>query len=143
MTSISPPPLFSEVVDEDNKLTLPFNLYMNQLYVGDTGTSWTPTFVNLASTGTPTFTGRYYRLSSKLCYFRVVITPVTDTTATAGSTYIDNFPLTIGADGACHAVEGNLGSNAGMVVKAGNRIYVPGWAAVAVPVTITGTVEIA
>jgi hypothetical protein len=141
MTKITPPPIYDPVVDEEDKANLSWILFFNGMYQGDAGTTWTPTFVSLGSTGTPTFTGEYFRLSARLIFFRVVVTPATDTTSTAGTTYIDNFPLTIANDGVCHAVSANVGSLAGMVVKTGNRIYVPGWTAVTVPVTITGTIE--
>ncbi len=139
--SLEPPPILNPLVDEKGVATLPWILYFNQLFIGDAGASWTPTFTSLAITGTPTITGRYYKLSQALCYFSVTITPATDTTATAGTTYIDNFPLTASANGICFAVSGNLGTVSGMVVASNNRIYVPAWSAVTVPLTVVGMVE--
>ena len=87
--------------------------------------------------------GKYFRISGKLIYFNVVITPATNTSSVAGTTYINNFPLTIAADGACHAVAGNTGSTAGMAVASTNRIYTPDWTLVTNPVTVTGFLEAA
>lgn len=143
MTETTAPPIGDDVINEENKFNLSWILFMNSLFQGDTGTAWTPTFQNLATTGTPTITGRYYRLTKRLVYFSVLITPATDSTATAGTTYIDNFPLTPTGDGICFAVSGALGSNSGHIVASSNRIYVPGWPAVTVPLTIIGLCEVA
>jgi hypothetical protein len=139
--SNQPPPIQEQLTDDQQALTMPWILFFNQNFTGDLGTSWTPTFTSLTETGTPTITGRYYQISQALCYFNVTITPATDTTATAGTTYINNFPLTASSNGICFAVSGNLGSNSGMVVASNNRIYVPAWTAVTVPLTIIGIVE--
>lgn len=140
--SLNPPPIYQPLItDQSGKASLPWILYFNQLFTGDAGTSWTPSFVSLAQTGVPTITGKYYRLSAALAYFAVSITPATNTTATAGTTYIGNFPLTMKGDGICFAVSGLLGSSSGMCEKASNRVYVPAWAAVTVPLTVVGIVE--
>lgn len=141
MSRLNPPPTYENVVGGDGKASLPYILFFNQVYEGDTGTTWAPTFVNLTEVGTPTITGRYYRLTQRLVYFAVTIVPQTSTTATAGTTYISNFPLTLQGDGACLAVTGLTGSNAGMCEATTNRIYVPGWTAITVPLTIVGLVE--
>lgn len=138
---IQPPPITNPVVDENKVATMPWILFYNQIFTGDAGASWTPTFTNLTETGTATITGRYYKLSQYLCYFNVTITPATNTSAVAGTTYINNFPLTASANGICFAVSGNLGTNSGMVVAGNNRIYVPTWTTVTVPLTVIGLVE--
>lgn len=139
MSSVQPPPIQHQVIDEGGLLTLPYILFFNQIFGGDTGTDWTPTFTSLTQTGTPTITGRYYKIGA-LVYFYVVVTPATDTTATAGTTYINNFPLDVTSDGACLAVSGLLGGSVGMVEASTNRIYVPAWSAVTVPLTVVGLV---
>ena len=136
-----PPPIQDALTDEQQALTMPWILFFNQMFTGDYGTSWTPTFTSLTEVGTPTITGRYYQLSQSLCYFNATITPATSTSATAGTTYINNFPLTASANGVCFAVSGNLGGNAGMVSVTDNGIYVPSWTTVTVPLTIIGIVE--
>lgn len=141
MVTVKAPPIYEQLSQDDGKATLPWILYFNNLFNGDTGTSWIPTFTSLTITGTPTITGKVYRIGQSLAYFSVRVVPSTDTTAVAGTTYIDNFPLTLKADGACLAVSGLLGSNSGMCDQASNKIYVPAWTAVTVPVTVIGIVE--
>lgn len=135
--SVDPPPI-TEVLAEQNGLPkLPWILFYNALFEGDAGSSFTPTFQNLTTVGTPDITGRYYRINQQFCFFTVVVDPATSTTSTAATTYIDNFPLTFQSDSACFAVSGGAGA-VGHIVSATNRIYTPAWAAVTVPVTIVG-----
>jgi len=141
--SVQPPPIYEILSNEEGKAELPWTLFFNQVYDGDAGTAWTPTFQNLGTTGTPTITGRYYRLSNYLNFFSITITPATDTTSTAGTTYCDNFPLAVSNDGACIGVGGALGLGAGIVQGTTGRIYPPAWTSVTVPVTIVGLVEAA
>lgn len=143
MTEITAPPIYQPMVGDIQDLvaSLPWILFFNSLYTGDTGTSWTPAFANLTEVGTPTITGRGYRLSRSLVYFSIKIVPGTSTTATAGSTYVSNFPYTMTGDGACIAVSGLLGSTPGMCDSASNHIYVPAWSAITVPLTVVGIVE--
>lgn len=141
MTTVKPPPIYEPLAENDGKPRLPWVLFFNSLFNGDTGTNWTPTFTNLTISGTPTITGRLYRIGQSLAYFSVLITPATNTSAVAGTTYINNFPLTLKKDGACLAVSGLLGSSAGMCDSATNRIYVPAWTTVTVPLTVVGFVE--
>lgn len=143
MSSITPPPVYDYMIDQEGKANLSWILYFNSLYEGDTGTAWTPTFTNLTTVGTPTITGKYYRFGGKrLCFFHVTITPATSTTSTAASTYIDNFPLSFANDGFCIAVSGGSGTTAGHAVAANGRIYTPAWSAVTLPVHILGFAEI-
>ena len=143
MTSIKEPPIYEPLSREDSGVaSLPWILFFNSLFTGDTGTSWTPTFTNLTVVGTaPTITGKYYRIGRSVAYFSVKIVPGTNTSSVAGSTYINNFPLVMSADGACLAVSGLLGSNSGMCDKSSNNVYVPTWTTVTVPLTIVGMVE--
>jgi hypothetical protein len=141
MTSVKEPPTYEILTDETGKPRIPWLLFFDSTWRGDTGTTWIPSFTNLTITGTPTITGKTYRLSQSLVYFSVTITPATDTSAVAGSTYINNFPFTLKANGACLAVSGLLGSNAGMCDQLTNRVYVPVWTAVTVPLTVVGIVE--
>ena len=139
--SLAPPPLQTPMLDDNQVLSMPWLLFFNQTFIGDSGNSWSPTFTNLTEVGAATIVGRYYQISQSLCYFNVTITPNTSTSATAGTTYVNNFPLTATANGICFAVSGNLGTNAGMVNSSNNRIYVPAWAAVTVPLTVIGMVQ--
>ena len=142
MAKLSPPPIQHPMVDKDGNVTTQWAEYFDSQYRGDRGTDWVPTFVSLTTSGTPTITGRYYRLSERFAYFWVRIVPGTSTTATAGTTYISNFPLRFTQDSACFAVSGLLGSSAGQIDTATNRIYTPGWSAVTVPLTIVGFGEV-
>lgn len=142
MAKITPPPIQHPMVDSNGNVTTQWAEYFDAQYRGDRGTEWTPTFTSLTTSGSPTITGRYYRISERFAYFWVRIVPGTNTSATAGTTYIGNFPLRFTQDSACWAVTGLLGSNAGMIDSATNRIYVPAWSAVTVPLTIVGIAEV-
>jgi len=119
-------------------------LFFNGIFDGDPGKAWLPNFVNLAVVAPqPTITGRVYKLNAAISFFSLKIIPGTNTSSTAGTSYIDNFPLKMNADGICFAVTGQLGSNSGMCEQASNRIYLPAWSAVTVPLSVIGIVEAA
>lgn len=139
--SVSAPPIKDKIVDKDGNMSISWILFFNELWNGDVGKSWTPTFVSMGATGTPTYSGVFYRISQRLVYFRIIVTPDTDTTATAGVTYCDNLPVELAANGTCIASSGVVGSDGGMCLASTNRIYVPGWSAITVPVTIAGVIE--
>lgn len=140
--STNPPPTRNPLTEGKGELTMPWLLFFNQLFNGDAGSTWSsPTFVNLTQVGTPTITGRYYQISKYLCYFNVLLTPGTNTSAVAGTTYIDNFPLTVNSNGFCLTISNNLGGGLGMVSAANNRVYVPAWTTVTTPINIIGIVE--
>jgi hypothetical protein len=136
---LDPPPI-NELLAEQNGLPkLPWILFFNQLFEGDAGTEWLPVFTSLGSTGTPTISGRFFRLNQTVCVFFVTITPSTDTTSTAATTYIGNFPLQFLIDSVCFAGTGSGAVQAiGGIRAADNRIYTPGWSAVTTPLTIVG-----
>lgn len=134
-------PIIEPLAEQDGKARLPWILFFNQLQAGDLGTAWTPNFINLGNTGgAPAISGRYYQISKVLTYFRIDIDAVGDTTSTAGSTYIDNFPLKALANGVCAVVAGNLGGSLG-IIRADNIIYPPSWLNVAGRVTVIGIGE--
>jgi hypothetical protein len=139
MTQIQPAPIYESVVEKDGKAKLPWILFFNSLFKGDTGTDWSPVFTSLTISGTPTITGKHFRLGS-FRYFWIRIVPATSTTAVAGTTYAA-LPFDVISDGICFAVSGLLGSNSGMVDASTNRCYVPAWTAVTVPLTVVGFVE--
>lgn len=138
---VSSPPIYEKLVNQDGKLNLAWILFFNKIFQGDSGVDWTPTFTGLTITGTPTITGRLYKLSDAISFFRVDIIPATDTSAVAGATYINNMPVVATANGICFAVSGGIGTNAGMYDKTSNRVYVPTWTAVTAQVTIIGICE--
>ena len=136
------PPIRHNLTEESGAISMPWILYFNQTFNGDSGTAWTPTFESLTEVGgAATVTGRYYQISRYLTYFNILVTPVTNTSATAGTTYVDNFPLTTSANGICGTVSNKLGGGLGMVEASSNRIYVPAWTTVTSPINIIGMVE--
>lgn len=136
---IDAPPLYQPLADETGVATIPWSIFFNGLFEGDAGTPWTPTFVSLGSSGTPTITGRYYRIGQNLVWFNIGIAPATSTTSTAATTYCDNFPLTFRADSVCFAGTGSGAVQAiGGIRSSDNRIYTPGWTDVTIPLTIVG-----
>jgi len=137
------PPTRDPLTDENGDLSMPWLLFFNQTFNGDAGAIWTPTAVSLTEVGgSATMSGRYYNISSYLCYFNILITPATNTSATAGTTYIDNFPLTSVSDGFCASISNKLGGGLGMIEASTNRIYVPAWTTVTTPLNILGLVEV-
>jgi hypothetical protein len=139
--TVDAPPIYTPIVDEGGKSTLPWTLFFNSVFDGDAGTQWTPSFVNLTTVGTPTITGAFYAISNYLKYFRINITPDTSTSATAGSTYCDNLPFDVLSDGVCASASGLLGGSLGMVRGDTGRVYVPSWSGVTDTVSIVGIVE--
>lgn len=138
----NPPPIRDELQEENGAISMPWILFFNQVFNGDSGTSWDPTFVSLTEVGgSATITGRFYQISKFLTYFNVLVTPATNTSATAGTTYIDNFPLSSFSNGVCMSVSNKLGGALGMVEASSNRIYVPAWTTVTTSINIMGMVE--
>ena len=138
---LSPAPITQKISNKDGLPTLPWVLFFNQNFEGDAGEAWSPNFVGLTISGTPTITGRFYRLSQYLVFFKIDIEPDTSTSATAGSTYVDNFPLGVTGNGFCTVVAGNTGGSIGMVRASDKRIYVPAWTNVTDTVSVLGICE--
>lgn len=134
------PPKTEPLIDDDKFSTLNWLVFFDELANGDAGTTWTPTFTGLTEVGTATKTGIYYRISKRLVYFRIIITPGTNTSSTLGTTYCNNFPLTFIADGAAQSCSGFEVQLAG-ITASNKRIYTANWTTLATPITITGTVE--
>lgn len=135
------PPKTEPIVDDDKFATLNWLIFFDQLATGDTGASWTPTFTGLTEVGTATKTGVYYRISRKLVYYRIVITPGTNTSAVNGTTYCGNFPLTMTSDSANITCSGFTASTAGST-SSNNRIYTATWSLITTPLTIVGIAEV-
>lgn len=139
--SLAVPPTIEDITDQNGDLKLPWVNFFNSISAGDAGTSWAPTFASLTSTGTPTITGRYYRLSRFLVYFNILVAPATDTSSVGGTTAVNNFPLSVKSNGVCFTVAGALGGGIGIVQSGSNLIYPPTWTSVTVPVNIIGVCE--
>lgn len=141
MARYAPVPAYDVIADPvTGKGSRSYLEFFDGLYNGDPGTSWIPTFTNLTTVGTPSITGIYYRVG-RLCYFHVNIIPATSTSSTSGSTYINNFPLTIRNFSAVTAVTNAPSAAQSMADSTNNRIYTPTWSAVTSQVTITGFIE--
>lgn len=139
MPKISPPPIQNQLSEEGTGFpTLPWILFFNSIFTGDTGTNFTSvTYANLTVVGTPVITGTYYRIG-QFIRFAIVIDPQGgNTSAVAGTTYF-NLPFDVLVDDACFAVSGLLGTVTGMIDSTTNRCYPPAWTTVTVPLTITG-----
>ena len=135
------PPRSETLIDDDKFATLNWLAFFENVATGDSGTVWTPTFTALTEVGTATKTGIYWRLNDRIAYFRIVITPTTDTSATAGTTYCDNFPLNIAQAGVSVSLSGSSAVIAG-VTSTPKRIYTGGWTTITTPVTLVGIVEV-
>ncbi len=138
--SIDPPPIIHPLIEGDkNPADIRWIDFFTRMYEGDAGTSWTPTFVSMGSTGTPTYSGRYWRIGQNLVWFSITVTPATDTTSTATTTYCDNFPLTFSVDSVCLVGTGSGAVQAiGGIRASDNRIFPPAWSAVGTPLIIVG-----
>jgi hypothetical protein len=137
--SVNPPPINDLLIEPTGLPRISWIEFFNNVFEGDGGTVFTPSFVGLGSTGTPTISGRYFRINQRFCVFFVTITPATDTTSTAATTYISNFPLTFTIDSVCFAGTGSGAVQAiGGIRASDNRVYTPGWSAVTTPLTVVG-----
>lgn len=116
--------------------------HFKDMWRGDGGDEWTPTYTSLTETGAATHTGKYIRLSQNLYRLRIRIVPATDTSSTAGTTFLNNFPLTGNAFGALSVVNETTNLSIGTAVFNSNgRIYLPTWANVTAPITVSGLIE--
>lgn len=148
MSIYNPPPTYQQIVDTDEQLpqakgkaTQPWIIWANNVVSGDPGELWTPTFSGLTEVGTATKTGLYYIISNSLVYFRITITPATSTSSTAGTTYVDNFPLTITSPATFGVVAGNANAALGTTSVSGNKLYTPTWSALTGMIVLAGLVE--
>ncbi len=144
MSIFNEPPTFNAVVDQGLKATYLWALWANNVAYGDAGTGWTPAFTGLTSAGgTPTITGVYYLISNSLVYFRVIITPASGgtTTSVAGTTYMNNFPLTVLAPAGFSTIAGNASAALGTTNASNNNFYTPAWTALTGQVILSGIVE--
>lgn len=147
MSNRNPPPIYQQLVtgtgqDETPwKASLPWITFFSQIYQGDTGQAWIPEFVGLTSTGTPTFSGTYYRLTQQFALYEVVITPATNTSSVAGTTYLSNFPLNIQFPWAGWAVSTDGNAALGTTNASNERIYTPTWTNITTPIYLSGIVR--
>lgn len=138
--TISPPPIYESLAEGNGKPRLPWILFFNEIFSGDTGTAFTPAFTGLTTVGTPSIIGRYYRNGQFIDWW-VKIVASTSTSATAGTTFIASLPFTMTTDAPCFVVTGTTGAAVGVCQASSNRIYVPSWTTVSALLTLSGRVE--
>jgi len=140
---IPPVPLRSEqLVDGKGSMASNWFQFLEGLWRGDKGNDWTPTYSGLTETGAATHTARYFRVSASLYYVRIRVVPSTDTSSTAATTYLSNFPLTVPAMGTLQVLNETTLLPIGVaVVSTNGRIYPPTWTTVTAPITICGMIE--
>ena len=134
--NFSPPPIKNPIALDDGLVPREWAIFFNNLFQGDSGTSWTPVFTNLGQVGPATATGAYYK-SGRFIEFVIVLTPGTNTSSAAGTTYVD-LPFSVAADGPCTATTG-ANSSLGAVTATG-RCYPPSWTNLTTVITIQGRV---
>ncbi len=138
MSRISDSPITEKLADDNGKARPAWVEYFAELARGDVGTTWAPAITGLTVTGTPTISGVYYQ-NKGFTDWAVKIVPATDTSSTLGVTFI-TLPFTVTADTPCFAVYGSTVAG-GIINAAAALAYLPTWAAITTPVTITGRVK--
>jgi hypothetical protein len=109
--------------------------------------TWTPTWTNLTTAGTPTYAGRYTQIG-RIVYWEVEITAggANTTASAAGSTRINNMPIALAQGATCAAWDGSTGASYG--VGGGQpgtgaiAMFTPTWAATNSTIIISGWYEV-
>lgn len=142
MAKTQPPPTYDMMMSVNTgKVTPSWNIFFDQLFKGDQGQSFSPTFSGLTYTGAaPTLTGTYYQLSTKVCKFNIVIVPSSgNSTTMAAGGYVSNFPLRFSVDDACFVCTNAPSVATGVCDSTNNRILLPTWTTITSKITISGT----
>ena len=101
--------------------------------------TWTVTAANLTEVGgAATLTGRYTKIGNQV-FFKIRIEPVTNTSATAGTTYFGP-PFVALETSVCKAVgvAATTSLGTGLISTTAGRIYPPSWTTETGDVIITG-----
>jgi hypothetical protein len=138
MTAVPRPPINDRMLDNNNLASEPWRNYFNKDWYGDSGTLWTPSWVNFSHS--MTVTAKYYRISQYLCYFNIVIVPVTHTTTIAHTSYA-TFPLTILASSGFNVSISDRSIGTGISQFNPNRLILPHWTNVTQTITLSGVLE--
>jgi hypothetical protein len=142
--TISQPPLYQPIIDQTGRTSIQWALFFSQLYSGDTGKAWVPSFTGLTSSGgAPSFGGRVYQINQSIAFFRATVIPASggSTSAVGGTTNISNFPFTMKGDGIVFAVSGKNGTGSGMCEQSSNLIWTPAWTSITANISLIGIVE--
>lgn len=133
-------PASDKVLDAAGKMALRWLLFLQNLLNGDPGTVFIPNIEGLTNTGgAPTVTGVYYENGGFIDFY-VRIVPVTNTSAVAGTTFIQ-LPFQPTSDCPCFATTQNNTALGGIVASSA-RAFVPAWSNISDPVTVSGRVPV-
>jgi hypothetical protein len=66
MTNVTRPPINTPIIDDKALPPLAWASFFENIFLGDVGATWIPTFQDLTEVGTATKSGVYYRLSQNL-----------------------------------------------------------------------------
>lgn len=133
-------PATDKVLDAAGKMALRWLLFLQNLMNGDPGTAFVPGIVGLNNTGgAPQVRGVYYENAGFIDFY-IRITPITNTSSVAGTTYIE-LPFQPTSDCPCFATTQN-NTALGGIVAAIARAYTPQWTNITDPVTVSGRVPI-
>lgn len=135
MSIYSPPPIQQPLTERTGLPTLQWILFFQGIFNGDSGTTWTPQPVGLGTVGTPTISGIYYKNAGFIDFY-ITISPGTNTSSVAGTTYIP-LPFDVALDSTCFAVTGTQ-SVPGAINAAQDRVYPPTWTNLTSIITIHG-----
>jgi hypothetical protein len=137
MTSVAPNQ--DPMIEESGRPKQSWAQFFSNLSRGDGGEKFTPTYIGLTTSGTPTVLGFFYENSGFIDFY-ITITPGTSTGSTLGSTYFD-LPFAFAFDTPCYAVGGG-GSAIGYIEASTKRCYTPSWSGATYPITINGRVKL-
>lgn len=142
--TLAAPPVQQPLMDQGGDTNVLWILFFNSIFNGDAGVAWTPIVGGLGNGGgAPKISGRVYKLSNYLTFFRFTIVPASggNTSSVAATTYVSNFPYIMSGDGLCGSVSSKTGGSLGMCEQATNKIWLPPWTTVGAPISIIGIVE--
>jgi len=113
--------------------------YFDAIYSTYASGSWTPVPHSLTTTGTPTYTGWWTRIGNRV-FIELKITPGTNTTSTAGTTYFTGLPYAVSVQGNGSAIDGGINSlGVGLIYTTGSKVFTPTWAANASAIYYSGS----
>jgi len=138
MSKISDAPISEKLADDNGKAKPAWVEFYAELTRGDVGTTWSPAITGLTEVGAATISGVYYQ-NLGWTDWAVKIVPGTNTSSTLGVTYI-TLPFNVTADTPCFAVYGST-VGAGIIQASAKQAYLPTWALITTPITITGRVK--
>ena len=135
MSEIQSAPISEPLADQSGRARKAWVFFFNQLSDGDQGTLWTPVATGI--TGSPEYDGKYFK-NAGFIDFWITIDPVTTTSSTLGSSYIE-LPFDVTVATPCAVAYGSTVAF-GIIDPSTNRCFLPTWSGVTGVVTISGRV---